>query len=149
MPTQTLTEKIDSREWSGDSVTLHYILAGTSDDLTARTLLLSSTPTSYYGLIRSPEVGIEPIWVDTTSGNGQWKCSVRYSFKALDIGMTCISGDTMGGTQHLTQSLATVNKYAPSGKTAPDFKGAIGVTKDSVDGVDVVCPVFNFMVKKV
>ena len=41
-----------------------------------------------------------------------------------------------GGTQHITQSIATIQKYAPPGKTAPDFKGAIGVTHDSVEGVD-------------
>ncbi|KPK80201.1 MAG: hypothetical protein AMJ81_12365 [Phycisphaerae bacterium SM23_33] len=46
MPTRT--EKIDSREWTtGErpSVTMHYVPDGTSDDLTAKTLLLSSTPT--------------------------------------------------------------------------------------------------------
>ena len=45
----TLTEKIDSRETvTGErpSVTMHYILDGTSDDITAKTLLLNSTPTS-------------------------------------------------------------------------------------------------------
>ena len=49
----TLTEKIDSREWaSGErpSVTMHYVLDGTSDDLTAKTLLLSFTPATYDGL---------------------------------------------------------------------------------------------------
>jgi hypothetical protein len=38
----TLTEKIDSREWTtGEykSVTFHYILKGTSDDLTVKTLV--------------------------------------------------------------------------------------------------------------
>ena len=51
----TLTEKIDSRErTTGErpSVTMHYVLDGTSDDLTAKTLLLSSTPATYDGLCR-------------------------------------------------------------------------------------------------
>ena len=49
-----------------------------------------------------------------------------------------------GGTQHITQSLQTVGSYAPPGKQAPDFKGAIGVTHDSVEGVDITIPVYNF-----
>jgi hypothetical protein len=52
--------------------------------------------------------------------------------------------DTGGGTQHITQSRATVSKHAPVGETAPDFKGAIGVTTDSVEGTDITIPVFNF-----
>ena len=52
--------------------------------------------------------------------------------------------DTGGGTQHITQSRETVGKYAPPGKTAPDFKGAIGVTADSIEGVDVPVPVYQF-----
>jgi hypothetical protein len=52
--------------------------------------------------------------------------------------------DTGGGTTHITQSLATVNSYAPAGETPPDFKGAIGVSTDSVEGTDITIPVFNF-----
>jgi hypothetical protein len=52
--------------------------------------------------------------------------------------------DTGGGTQHITQSRATVSKHAPAGETAPDFKGAIGVTTDSVEGTDITIPIFNF-----
>ena len=35
------------------------------------------------------------------------------------------------------------------GKTAPDFKGAIGVTHDNVEGVDIIVPVFKFTATKV
>lgn len=45
--------------------------------------------------------------------------------------------DTTGGTKKLTQSLATIARYPKAGATAPDFKGAIGVTADGVEGVDV------------
>ncbi len=30
------------------------------------------------------------------------------------------------------------------GKTAPNFGGAIGVTQDNVEGVDIYVPVYNF-----
>jgi hypothetical protein len=52
--------------------------------------------------------------------------------------------DTGGGTQHITQSRSTINGYAPSGETAPDFQGAIGVTDNGVEGVDVTVPVYHF-----
>ena len=56
--------------------------------------------------------------------------------------------DTTGGTFHITQSKATT-KYARSGAavTAPDHKGAIGVTKDGVTGVDVVIPALKFSIR--
>jgi len=76
----TLTEKIDSRESTTDdkpSVTFHYLLDGTADDLTAKALLLSSTPTWYDGL-RRDECTLEPIFVDTVAGAGKWECRVRY-----------------------------------------------------------------------
>jgi hypothetical protein len=58
-------------------------------------------------------------------------------------GDSTFSFDTGGGTQHITQSIATLNKYISSG-TPPDFKGAIGVTADNVEGVDITVPVYNF-----
>ena len=146
----SLTELIDSREWTtGDkpTVTLHYILDGTSDDLTAKTLLLNSTAATYDGLVRA-DCSLEPIFVDTATGRGKWDCRVRYvspERKEPEVGdPPQFSFDTSGGSQHVTQSIATVQKYAPAGKTAPDFKGAIGVTHDNVDGVDITVPVYSF-----
>ena len=145
----TLTEKIDSREWTtGDrpAVTLHYLLAGVADDLTAKALLTSSTASSYDGLERE-SIQFEPVWVDTAANDGLWDCRVRYvapEEKEPEVGESSFSFDTGGGTQHVTQSLQTIQKYAPPGKTAPDFKGALGVTHDNVEGVDITVPVYNF-----
>jgi hypothetical protein len=144
----TLTEKIDSREWTEadkSSATFHYILDGTSDDLTARSLLLGSTPTWYNGL-RRDECTLEPIFVDTVSGTGKWECRVRYvspEYTPPEVGESSFAFDTGGGTQHITQSLGTVGSYAASG-TAPNFGGAVGVTHDNVEGVDITVPVYNF-----
>ena len=145
----TLTEKIDSRESTmGErpSVTMHYVLDGTSDDLTAKTLLLAATAAEYDGLARD-ECTLEPIFVDTSTGAGKWDCRVRYvapEEKEPETGESSFSFDTGGGTQHVTQSIATVSSHAPPGKTAPDFKGAIGVTHDNVDGIDITVPVYSF-----
>ena len=145
----TLTEKIDSRETvmsERPSVTMHYILDGTSDDITAKTLLLNSTPTLYDGLVRD-ECTLEPIFVDTTTGTGKWDCTVQYiapEYQPPEVGESSFNFDTGGGTQHTTQSRETIASHAPPGKTAPDFKGAIGVTGDSVEGVDITVPVYQF-----
>src|SRR5207248_1374699 len=44
----------------------------------------------------------------------------------------------------ITQSLETVASYAPPGFTAPNFQGAIGVSEDKVEGVDITIPAFQF-----
>jgi len=143
----TLTEKLDSRKWNtGDnaSVEMVYILTGTSDDLTAKTLIENSTATTYNGLTRQ-SINLEPEWVDTTVHEGRWVATVRYGVKPpAEVGESSFSFDTGGGTQHITQSISTINRYALPGKTAPDFKGAIGVTHDNVEGVDITVPVYAF-----
>lgn len=136
----TLYEKVESRETiTGDnpSVIFHYILDGTSDDISAKTLLEGSTPLTYDSLDRG-EMTLDPIVVDSIAGTGKWNCTVRYGA----AGITTISFDTGGGTQHITQSISTIGKY-PLG-TAPDFDGAIGATHDSIEGIDITVPVYHF-----
>lgn len=52
--------------------------------------------------------------------------------------------DTTGGRQKITQSLETVHKYAPDGKTAADHNGAIGVTDHGVEGCEIIVPKFSW-----
>ncbi len=145
----TLTEKIDSREWTtGEkpTVTMHYTLDGTSSDLTAKALLLSSTAENYDGLVRD-DCTLDPIFVDTVTGQGKWDCTVRYVASEdipPEVGESSFSFDTGGGMQHITQSIQTIGSYAPPGKTAPDFQGAVGATHDNVEGVDITVPIYNF-----
>lgn len=61
-----------------------------------------------------------------------------------------LSFDTTGGTEHITQAWtdsanpsAYVDGYATEG-TAPDMKGAINANADSVQGVDITVPSFQF-----
>jgi len=147
----SLTEKLDSRKWStGENATVEmvYILTGTSDDLSAKTLIENSTAQTYNGLVRQ-SINLEPEWVDTAHTDGRWIATIRYGVRPPpEVGESTFSFDTAGGTQHITQSISTVQKYAPPGKTAPDFKGAIGVTHDNVEGVDITVPVFNFSIRR-
>jgi hypothetical protein len=74
-----------------------------------------------------------------------WKVTAHYrSTQADPTGNFSFS--TTGGTQHITQSRETVGSYAPAGKTAPNFKGAIGVSGDTIAGTDIFLPVFGFKV---
>lgn len=138
--TVTVHEKWDSRETTlGDqsSVELRLLVRGTDDDVTANSALVAASPTSYGGLIRQ-SIHLERIAEDA------WEGSVRYgTHEPPETGDNSFSFDTGGGSQHITQSLATVGAYSASGP-APNFKGAIGVTPGSVDGVDITVPVYNF-----
>jgi len=113
---------------------LIYDIQGTEDETAVQTLLLSTAPSSYLGLLLD-SIEAEPI------GGGIWKGHAKYVRLENDNEYTF---DTGGGTQHLTQSYATMAVYAPPGMTAPDFQGAIGVSDDRVEGVDVVAPKFDF-----
>jgi hypothetical protein len=48
-----------------------------------------------------------------------------------------ITFDTGGESQKITQSISTPGIYPAPGETVPDFNGAIGVTKDGIQGTDV------------
>ena len=136
----TVHEKWDSRETtiSEDStVDLRFVIRGTNDDAAANSALLAASPVLYGGLVRQ-SLHTERI------AEYEWEGSVRYGrFEPPQTGDSSFSFDTGGGTQHITQSLATVGAYSVDGPP-PDFRGAIGVTRDSVDGVDITVPVYNF-----
>ena len=140
----TVTEKFESRRsTTGDnpSAELGYTVRGTEDDLAARTAVESASPTTYDNLPRQA-VAVEPV------GPDHWDATVRYAPNQISsppqTGDSVFNFDTGGGTQHITQSKATVGIYAAPGSTAPSFQGAIGVTADSVNGVDITVPVYQF-----
>jgi hypothetical protein len=70
-----------------------------------------------------------------------WLASVRYQIYMDLAALDSYQFDTSGGSQHITQSLETVATF---GSSAPDFNGAIGVSNNAVEGVDIVVPVFNY-----
>ena len=131
-------ESRESTEGDSPSVDLQFWIGGTDDDLVAKAALLSASPVWYDGLVRQ-SANTKPV------GPGLWDGVVRYGpRKKPETGESTFQFDTGGGQQKITQSLQTVQKKAPPGKTAPDFKGAIGVTHDNVEGVEITIPVYNF-----
>jgi hypothetical protein len=151
-----LAEKIDSRRsQTGDDAweELSYLVTGTSDEALARSQVVDATP-AQRTQAQSPGVTYilwrqtvqpEAEWVDEDADDGKWNVIVRYGIRPpLSAGLSSYSFETTGGTQHTTQSLQTVGVYAPSGRTAPNMHGAIGVTHDRVEGVDITVPVYHF-----
>jgi hypothetical protein len=122
---------------------LVFDVQNTSDEEEVLTLVeppLGAAPATYLGLVID-SISAEPVQVDSANDRGVWKVFVRYIQGEDDDEYTF---DTGGGTVKRTQSLSTINSYAPAGLFAPDFKGAIGVSEDRVEGVDVESPVFQF-----
>lgn len=135
-------ERARSREqtvsYDRPTAELQYLVTGTDDELLVRAAVQGEAPAFYQGM---------PFQHYTISpgGNGTWEATVQYGLREeKKPGESSYSFDTGGGTQHITQSIATIAKHAPPGKTPPDCKGAIGVTSDSVDGVDITVPVYQF-----
>lgn len=135
----SISEHTTSRAWHRDQdelpgIELILSIVDTDDYLEVITLIDSFVPATFGGLVLQG-TSAEPL------GGNVWKGYARYLGLEDDSEYTF---DTGGGTQHITQSLATINVYAPPGITAPDFQGAIGCNNDRVEGVDIVVPNFQF-----
>lgn len=126
------------QEGENPSIDTLWIIRGTQDYFAARDALGTQTPDVLDGLVRQT-FGATPLGWDS------WNGTVRYGkHKKKEAGDSRYTFDTRGGKQHITQSLETIGNYAPGGKTAPDFHGAIGVTQDEVEGTDIIVPTFAF-----
>lgn len=141
----TISELADRRRASAKSGTREYLVSGTADDSAARAQVLADAPATW-----------------TTSGTTLYldgdECEVYDSeaqiygvakYKAAEAATladdeTAFSFDTTGGTQHIVRSRGTTSY----GTSPPTLNSLIGVTKDSVEGVDIVSPVFSYQVTK-
>ncbi|MCL2641662.1 MAG: hypothetical protein FWD53_12510 [Phycisphaerales bacterium] len=135
----TVTEKFESRQATmgdNESVELVYNIAGSDDDAEIRSDLLHASPVWFCNLIRQSAT-VEPV------GPLLWEGKVKYGPRQRQppTGESTFSFETSGGTQHLSQSIQTVGRYPGN---APDCGGAIGVTHDSVEGVDITIPIYQF-----
>jgi hypothetical protein len=70
------------------------------------------------------------------TGGGVWTATTNYK----QNNRNAETFDTTGGSSHLTQSRQT----ARFGNNAPNFFGAIGVSDDRIEGVDITIPAFRF-----
>jgi len=121
---------------------LHYMCNGAADENEARDAITSEAPTLYdlfgvglFFLPRSRSV-IQPV------DDLVWEGIIRYEVTP-QTNQSEYTFDTRGGMQHITHALEHIASYAPAGMTAPDHKGAIGVTSNGVEGVDIPVPNFH------
>lgn len=128
---------------SDPSVERQYVIHGTTDEAEARAIVVSYSPiwdsTTGRVVVRdSIEIGKQGRALDV------WDATVAYKKSAKpEVGLVKYAFSTKGGSQKITHAIADVAQYTASG-TAPDMQGAIGVTKDSIEGVEVPLPQFTW-----
>lgn len=152
--TVNIDEAWDSGEISRDNAKFNVICWDVADAVTAFNEVLNAVPSTFHNGIKSL------ILINTGStrriGEFKWRVGpIEYGTEQqaaqdeqqnqneeAEFGWDFEIG---GGTAHITQSLATVDTYsATPGGTPPDFKGAINVTKDSVEGADIPARSFTY-----
>ena len=143
-PPGTIIETFDSgRAMSGDTETneLRYIVTDVAAESDVIALVAYTAPTSI-GPMERKAIDVQPL------GNEVWDCTVAYEGKPDESQYTFETG---GATTHITQSLSTIGRYpvgdpfaTPPVLDPPDFKGAIGVNGDNIEGTDITVPQFNF-----
>jgi hypothetical protein len=152
--TASLTTTSEGR--TAREFTTHYVVDDRWSYLAAEARALELNPPNLSDHKRT-RLDITPL------GNGYWDVKATYSTPEIgepeDGGDNSSGGsianslslDTTGGTEHITQAhydgeadWGGETAYARPGLVAPDFYGAINCTGDSVQGVDVTVPAFNF-----
>jgi hypothetical protein len=139
-----IKEKYNSRRLKrgkDPSFTIAYLAYGYDDEADAEAAVLAAVdPTATIAGVDYPITDVETIAI----ADNIWEVTLTYG-QGITVEIS-ISGDTTGGRGKITQSKATTS-YAPSGMTAPNFNGAIGVTKTSIEGVEVPVPALQFTIK--
>jgi hypothetical protein len=139
---------MESRKVAEGNISCTFLISGTNDQTAAANALMADAPTTLECLRRYWFPGVEPVWSDDVQVDGLWTGTVVYmAWPRLEINIQTITASTSGGTQHIKCSRNTAGKYSASGD-APDMGGCIGASKDGVEGVDIIVPVFNFKVRK-
>jgi hypothetical protein len=122
-----------------ESATLRYNIIGTKNAATADAYLIAMSPETILGGLKRGTSAVTKI-----ASNG-FEGVIEYVRKENTF---TFSFETTGGTQHITQSYQTLGRYAAESFTAPNHKGAIGVTDRDVTGCDVIAPQLGFTMSK-
>jgi len=117
-----------------------YLVSGT-DNAVAAVAALGAEIANEAGGAPLQSAGIsrrisETIW----SGYARYGIGERGEEERRQPGDVTYSFDASAGTAHITNSLETVGRYANFGRAVPDYQGAINVTEDTVEGVDIYVP---------
>jgi hypothetical protein len=117
-----------------------HIITDEQDEQIARPFFITSTPDVVSGLLRRQ--------IDWSRHSDGWLARTHYGVEKLQdpANDPDFSFSTRGGTSRITQSKQTVERFAVPGRTPADYHGAIGVTKDTVKGTQIVTPRMEFSV---
>jgi len=142
-----LWERVDSRSSEENvdsaSITFNYIIRGSTSDILVKNFLIAKSPILHDGMKRE-SASIKPL------GQDWWEGEVKYTWKESEDKdedgwpKPVYSFDTKGGTFHVSHSIKTVAQHSTTGEPPPSFDGGIGVTKDKINGVDIVIPKLSF-----
>ncbi len=170
----TLYEKVESRRLSEDrngaTFAAHFLATGSSDETAIRAAAVLDTPVSYFGTLWRSGIDVTP-----RGGNEYWDVEIRYTpiSPAEAIQNPGLNGgvgpeppqvpdpaaplgpgygfSTVGGTTRIYQNKSTVARVQSlaaiaDGRAVRDHHGAIGVTADGAQGVDIVSKNTEFQV---
>lgn len=145
-------ESFDSRETRGSpprEIVFRFSVLSCRDELEADGLvqqaLAEVTPADFRDLeIDSESISLKKTGYDSFSWEGTWILPAVPEFPGGTSDPGQASGpitefDTTGGTQHVTQCISQVD-YGPEAAPAIRLARVVGLTRDGVDGVDVVIP---------
>jgi hypothetical protein len=114
-----------SRDGSQDSATLKYAAGVTESEVTIRDLAESKISNRFRELYLM-QLNFEPMT------GGLWEITAEYG--VINKEDSVYQLDTSGGSEHVTQSLATIARYG----NAPDCQGAVNFDGESVQGTDIM-----------
>lgn len=148
----TVSEAAESRsqrDGLNPSAELVFIASGTSDENTAINAVKDQL-TTYRGLWPN-EVSLEPLGFGSDGLPNRFRSVVTYGPVPGGIGVgddddipPTFSAEFSTESVTIQQGLAVVNTYPAPTYTAGNFLGAINVTSDGVQGVEIEVPVFSF-----
>jgi hypothetical protein len=154
----TIIEHIDGPNSTfGDSpgVEMVYKIFNVATESSARALLLAEAPLTYGGLMRFSGT-LKSTGVDSWEGTVLYKLGVRntendpltenadYAPAGTDPIPPQFSFDISPGTQHITQSLQTMDSVSTPGNVPMNFDRAIRVSETGVEGVDIDSTEFSW-----
>jgi len=123
----------------GDSLdfSIYYQITGLDDVDDAEALLSSTAPT------RVGPLYLHHAKVTPTASEEVWDGEAQYS-ASKPLTQPIFSIEIGTASTRFTNSLMTVGSYAPLGQLIQNYQQAIGVTKDGIEGVDVMVPSFTW-----
>jgi len=137
----TVAERPESPEYrtgTSETYTARYVVSGTPYAADAAAAVRSATPVLLFGRLVRSEIDIKPL------ADQRWEAEVTYSeLKKQDPLDFSYEFSTTGGTEKITQSLAT-RRYP---ENAPNMGGVIGYNDGQVEGVQVHMPTMKLTYK--